>query len=114
MDVDFHYYATYAAARFAGWERTEAQTIAYSAQFVDEFDWSYGCSSEPWSFNTYILPSPESGAFRFDKMDLTTGASKIRPRRTVQNPGEMITNLHVRKDIWIPYHFLPGNYDVKN
>lgn len=113
MDVDFHYYATYAAAKFAGWNTSDAETIAYSAQFVDEFDWSYGSSSEPWSFSTYMLPSAKMGAFRFDKLDLTTGASSIRPRRTVQSPGEVATALHIRKDIWIPFHFLPGNYDIK-
>lgn len=29
MDVDFHYYATFAAASLAGWTREEAETIAY-------------------------------------------------------------------------------------
>lgn len=113
MDVDFHYYATYAAAKFAGWNNTEAETIAYSAQFVDEFDMSYGSSSEPWCFATSQLPSPKLGAFRFDQINQQNGSSKIRPRRTVQNTKECMKSLHVRKDIWIPYHFLPGNYGNK-
>lgn len=114
MDVDFHYYATFAAARLAGWDKKEAETIAYSAQFVDEFDMRYGSSSEPWSFTTSQLPSPKMGTFRFDQVNHQNGSSKIRPRRTVQNTTECIKSLHVRKDIWIPFHFLPGNYGKKS
>ena len=36
MQMDFHYYATYAAAVLAGYSHEEALDIAYSAQFVDE------------------------------------------------------------------------------
>ena len=38
MDVDFHYYATFAAARLATWSPEDAHTIAYAAQFIDEFE----------------------------------------------------------------------------
>lgn len=113
MDVDFHYYATFAAAKLAGWDTAKAKTIAYSAQFVDEFDMRYGSSSEPWCFTTAQLPSPKLGAFRFDQIDQQNGSSKIRPRRTVQSTAECMKSLHIRKDIWMPFHFLPGNYGNK-
>lgn len=112
MDVDFHYYATFAAARFAGWNKQEAETIAYSAQFVDEFNMSYGSSSNPWCFTTSQLSLPKLGAFRVDYNQ--KGIIKIRPRRTVQSTAECMKSLHIRKDIWIPFHFLPGNYGKKN
>ena len=35
MQLDFHYYATYAAAFLAGYSHDESLQIAYSAQFVD-------------------------------------------------------------------------------
>jgi hypothetical protein len=114
MDVDFHYYATYAAAKFAGWNDTEAETIAYAAQFVDEFNMSYGSSSEPWSFAVPSIRRPKLGMFRVDEINSESGKSKIRPRRTVQGTIECATNLHVRKDIWMPFHFLPGNYGKKS
>ena len=38
MNMDFHYYATYLAARVAGYEKEEAKTIACAAQYVDESD----------------------------------------------------------------------------
>ena len=35
MQMDFHYYATYCAAKLAGWSHEDSLAIAYSAQFVD-------------------------------------------------------------------------------
>ena len=36
MDIDFHYHATYVAARFAGFSASEAETIGSAAQMIDE------------------------------------------------------------------------------
>ena len=36
MQLDMHYYATYAMARAAGIEPDDARIIATSAQFVDD------------------------------------------------------------------------------
>ena len=36
MQIDFHFGATYAIARLAGFTDQEAHTIAYSAQYVDD------------------------------------------------------------------------------
>ena len=36
MQIDFHYFATYAAAYLAGYKHEEALDIAYSAFFVDQ------------------------------------------------------------------------------
>ncbi|UUC41393.1 hypothetical protein NMZ80_16100 [Clostridioides difficile] len=38
MNLDFHYYGTYLAAKVAGYNDTDAKTIAYAAQYVDESD----------------------------------------------------------------------------
>ncbi|MGD9158105.1 MAG: hypothetical protein PVG39_06855 [Desulfobacteraceae bacterium] len=38
MNIDFHYYGTYVAARLAGYDFTSAQTIAHAAQYVDDSD----------------------------------------------------------------------------
>ena len=35
MQLDFHYYATYAAAYLAGYSHEESMAVCYSAQFVD-------------------------------------------------------------------------------
>ena len=36
MQIDFHYTATYVVARLAGFDREQADIVAFSAQFVDE------------------------------------------------------------------------------
>ena len=36
MNIDFHYYGTFLAARLAGFENDEALRIAHSSQYVNE------------------------------------------------------------------------------
>ena len=36
MQIDFHHTVTYVVARLAGFKASEAQTIAYAAQYVDD------------------------------------------------------------------------------
>ena len=95
MNLDFHYYGTYCAARLAGYERAQAVEIAYYAQFVDE------CSE------TLLRSIPIE-------------SSRLVP--TVQSDKEMSSQLldphdytpqELKKvcEIWSPFHFLPGNTD---
>ena len=35
MDIEFHYYLTGIIADYAGFKKTEVETIAYASQFVD-------------------------------------------------------------------------------
>lgn len=93
MNMDFHYYATYLAARVAGYEKEEAKTIAYAAQYVDE--------SEADMIDNSLLP----------------GLSETTP--TIQNMYTLIKvnmdliyeEMEIRKSepIWQSFHFLPGN-----
>lgn len=87
MNLDFHYYGTYYAARLVGYNPSEAQTIAYSAQFVDEFD--------------YFMISKD--------------LLRLLPN-TAQTVQGMVSTGTTIKDstlgnIWIPFHFLPGLLD---
>lgn len=97
MNIDFHYYATYTAARLAGYGLTEAQAIAHAAQYVDE-------SSSALLLN-------ESGQ---------PYIGEFKPIPTVQTEEEMVKydtvawsgkTLTDTMRVWIPFHFLPGNYD---
>jgi len=36
MQIDFHHAVTYVVARMAGFNHNEADTISYSAQYVDD------------------------------------------------------------------------------
>lgn len=110
MDIDFHYYATYAAAALAGWSKDDSETIAYAAQFVDEFDYSYGYEKKPWVFGADAeLPEPVRGKLRYTST--SDGRCKLVPRKTVQNDkSDFALTMNTRTDIWMTYHFLPGNF----
>lgn len=93
MNMDFHYYATYLAARVAGYEKEEAKTIAYAAQYVDE--------SEEGMIDKKLLP----------------GLSETTP--TIENMGTLLKRnmdlvgeekqIRESEGIWRSFHFLPGN-----
>jgi hypothetical protein len=96
MNIDFHYYATYVAARLAGYKKKEAETIAYAAQYVDD-------STEE------LLKDAKDNYYIKD----------FKPIPTCQSKGELIkynvdwsgSNLQKIQNVWIPFHFLPGNYN---
>ncbi len=95
MNIDFHYYGTYVAACLAGYYFDQAQTIAHAAQYVDDSD--------------EIMLKDSLG--RYYITDFT-------PVPTVQGLSDMLDKnfrwsegaLKSIADIWVPFHFLPGNY----
>lgn len=95
MNIDFHYYATYVAARLAGYDFASAQTIAHGAQYVDDSDITMLQDSLGHYYITDFTPNP-----------------------TVQSLSDMVDKnfrwsegaLNSIADIWVPFHFLPGNY----
>jgi hypothetical protein len=90
MDKDFHYYGTYVAARLAGYKPSESQVIAYAAQYVDD------------SYGDKIL---KEGDHYIDFQPIPTGQKWLD---IVLSTGK------TKRDIWVPFHFLPGKLDVKN
>ncbi|NJD76344.1 MAG: hypothetical protein FIB08_04515 [Candidatus Methanoperedens sp.] len=95
MNLDFHYYGTYVAARLAGYDKDPAQTIAHAAQYVDDSNESMLKDS----LGHYYI-------------------SDFSPIPTVQSMWDMAKKdifwseeaLNKIADIWVPFHFLPGNY----
>lgn len=81
MDLNFHYYVTYTAACQAGFPPEDALTVARAARYVDE------C------------------------LDVTVQDVK---RLLLENINDSLTwnykSLLKVAAIWIPFHFLPGNY----
>ncbi len=84
MQIDMHFYGTYAIARAAGIDPDTARIIATSAQFVDD-----ATETDP------VLN--EDGAFCVPVASCHEMESKA--------------NLEYRDQwhVWLPYHFLPGN-----
>lgn len=87
MQEDFHYYATYVAALFAGYKHDEALTIAYSDQFVDV------CSK---SFLNKVK-GPISAATTQTQLELVDVRTDVLGLQDITR-------------IWASFHFLP--YDL--
>ncbi|HAU5071876.1 TPA: hypothetical protein L6814_003195 [Clostridioides difficile] len=94
MNLDFHYYGTYLAAKVAGYNDTDAKTIAYAAQYVDESDKSMILDDV-----NFTLPTIQTNLeFKKYYADLASWGYKWD-----------FESLNEIKKVWIPFHFLPGN-----
>ncbi|MDE7269048.1 MAG: hypothetical protein K2N81_01075 [Acetatifactor sp.] len=93
MNLDFHYYGTYCAARLAGYGRTEAEEIAYYAQFVDE------CSES-------LLKAKGVPA---DKLSVTVNTDDELTAQFTDLRAYTTEPLRQVSGIWSAFHFLPGN-----
>ena len=87
MQMDFHYYATYCAARIAGYSHSEGLEIAYSAQMVD-------CCSRTMLIK---LKGPKAAATTQLQLELADART------------DMIGLQDITR-IWASFHFLP--YDL--
>ncbi|MBC7953887.1 MAG: hypothetical protein H7Z12_18970 [Rhodospirillaceae bacterium] len=85
MQIDMHYYGTYAMARAAGLSREAAGIIATAAQYVDD-------------------------NVQKDPVVLKDGARLARTP-TAHHVGDLISNVEPddQRNVWVPFHFLPGN-----
>ncbi len=84
MNIEFHYYVIYFLALKAGFTDEDAYTVAYSSQFVDHNIISY---------------------------DIKTGSRSYATFPT-QNYGFWDDTFP--KEVYIPFHFFPGNPDYEN
>ncbi|NMM45073.1 hypothetical protein HH303_11330 [Rhodospirillaceae bacterium KN72] len=93
MQIDMHYYGTYALARAAGLNAETAKIIATAAQFVDDNAANVGLTLDANSGNVF-----EDGAARI---------------ATVATAHHVLDKANLEEDdqrqVWIPFHFLPGN-----
>lgn len=84
MQLDMHYYGTYAMARAAGLNKHACSVIATAAQFVDD--------------NAH----KESVIFRDGgRLDAEATAHHIFDHKNI--------DMEDQRKIWVPFHFLPGN-----
>jgi hypothetical protein len=84
MQIDFHYDVIYVLARYAGFNRDDANTIAHSSQYVDDAE--------------------HGGIIKF------TNHLPYYHIRTAHNIcGEENKVVTANFNTWVPFHFLPGN-----
>ncbi|MBW2370337.1 MAG: hypothetical protein JRH15_20900, partial [Deltaproteobacteria bacterium] len=85
MQLDMHYYATYALARIVGIKPNVCKIIATAAQFVDDN-----------AANRHI--EFQDGA-RIDAQATAHHISNIIANRDPED----------QRQVWVPFHFIPGN-----
>lgn len=96
MNKDFHYYGTYLAAIGAGFSAAEARKIAWAAQMTDDCTQSLLDStrgSQHWAHRVVTCQSL-----------LEMSASNMHSMSGVDS-----AELKKVRNIWMPFHFLPGN-----
>lgn len=84
MQIDFHHAVTYVVARLAAFGHREAETIAYSAQYVDD--------------------AINSGTIKFENNAMYSRISSAHKMLDYRNFDKLANHF-----VWIPFHFLPGN-----
>lgn len=84
MQIDGHHTLTYIAARLAGFNKSKAFIIAYSAQYVDD--------------------ATNSGIINFKNGAMYSRISSAHKMLDYRNSDELANH-----QVWIPFHFLPGN-----
>lgn len=97
MNIDFHYYGTYTAARLAGYDFKSAQTIAYAAQYVDDSSMDMLKNDKGNYYITDFIPVPTVQS----NMELGTNTSAYNG-----SPQ----NVEQAARTWASFHFLPSNY----
>jgi hypothetical protein len=88
MQIDMHYYGTYAIARAAGLNREAALRIAQASQFVDDYTEEADLETADGALISYWPTGHNlTDVDNFDPLEL----EKADPHR-----------------VWVPFHFLPG------
>lgn len=99
MNKDFHYEGTYAAAILARFLPEDAAIIAWAAQTVDE------CTSENLDKYYSVYKSWEP------VYTSETVLEDIQEEFSSVLSDETSSTLQSVRNIWMPFHFLPGNLD---
>lgn len=100
MQRDFHFYATYYAARLAGFGLQDATEIAFAAEYIDHAGGMSGSS--------LLLPNKKeinTGGITYFFQGLNTCNGTIA---LTQTGNQTPNDLH--KQVWAIFHFPPGNF----
>lgn len=84
MHIDFHHAVTYVVARIAGFDHNEADIVAYCSQYVDD--------------------ATNTGTITFDNNAMYSRISSAHQMFDARNLNNLANH-----QVWLPFHFLPGN-----
>jgi hypothetical protein len=87
MQTDFHFYAVYALARAAGFNPVDSHIVAYSSEHTDDAKYEHALKFE------------NGGRFQ----QVLTAHQYLNYKVGIQKTCYQI---------WLPFHFLPGNLGV--
>ena len=87
MEIDFHFFTIYALARSAGFKSDNAHTIAYASQHTDDAKYEHALEFE------------NGGRFQ-----------QVLSAHRYLDPAAL--SKAVCYQIWVPFHFLPGDVGV--
>lgn len=96
MNMDFHYYGTYLAARGAQFSDCEARKIAWASQMTDD-------CTETLLKQMNVPEEKRVFTCQTNEEMLVSNMKDLSD----QNSQE----LRKIRSIWMPFHFLPGNFD---
>ena len=114
MNLDNHYYGTYYISRVAGFSHNDALDIAWAAQTVDEchianmekLAKAKGMSKEEFGNN--------ENDFILTLTDTEDGLAHLRSSlQLCEMDFDDTDHLTALRAMWMPFHFLPGNYVPK-
>jgi hypothetical protein len=104
VDIDFHYHATFVAARFAGFSWEDAKIIGTTAQMIDENGYGAVADTIP-----VLAPGTEARVQHvFRPLPTFAGLGSIGS--AAYSPWGGRQDEHA--SIWSVYHFLPGNFEL--
>lgn len=109
MQTDFHYYATYLAARAAGFSREDSCLIASYAEIVDE-TWNSGHSVNPFGKGSKARNQWIKDDYSWSPKYITTGHC-FRTAHWVYSTKFMKKSTGRSEEmtgVWTAFHFLPG------
>ena len=100
MDRDFHFFGTFAAAAWAGFTERQAMVVASAAQFVDDCTEAVTHKSTPFRWWPRQMRVHGGAGHLFTP--IITSVANMKSWAGTSNGDET-------RQIWMPFHFLPGN-----
>ncbi|MEN2427193.1 DUF6765 family protein [Chromobacterium vaccinii] len=111
MQIDMHYYGTYAMAAAAGIPRNDAEIVAHASQYVDDQDHEELRSVRTVNGDTCEAVIGIATAHSPYDISADVGLMKSVINKLTRHP--MNSTADDSRLVWVPFHFLPGGGNGK-